>query len=500
MKTIKLNILVAFAVLVAVALPVRAQLLSRNDINYHSFRSPIATGQNPALFPENSKFYISLMRFDFDFSLPLGFSDVIMHDNEGAVIRIDSIMNKLTVDNKQMRARLGIDLNLDLLGFGFKAKNMYFNFGAGFKMSTTINVPLNTLRLLSDGNFGEYGREGDITNINLGDDNILRTQTYLNYSLGFALKIPKTEATIGLRLNLLHGIQMVSLDNLGIHLITDSANTRLMATTDLYAYSAGIIQLTNASKGFDTDNLIGSMDPSSIWSSLKQYIPKSMGFTFDLGAKYEWKNFVFSASILDLGPGIHWTQNPVRLTTKGSDTVSFEGMDLNRIMSSGSVDTAYTNSLIDSLMVLLDTSMTAEKFWYAVPTKVNLGASWSINNMLRFGALFHCEFEPSKNGKLMFRQSTNLSVHFSLFDWLEIAAGNSFTFDGKRADPWNPAASVSFNIGRVFQMYVTMDYLSDLRIVKAKAAHVYLGVNIVGYTKPHKAKVSSTGDPRLEVE
>ncbi len=500
MKNIKPKLLLSIALFLTASLSAKAQLFGSNDINYHSFRSPIATGLNPALFPDNSKFYVSLSRFDFSFSLPLGFSDVIMHDAEGAVIRLDSIMNKLTDDNKQMHARLGLNLNFDLIGFGFKVKNMYFTFGSGFKMNTTVTLPLNTLRLLSDGNFGEFGREGNVTNINLGDDNILRTQTYLNYSVGFAMKIPKTEATVGVRLNLLHGIQMVSLDKLAFNVITDSANTRIMATSDLYAYSSGIIPLMNASKGFDSDNLIGSMEPGSILSSLKQFIPKSMGFTFDLGAKYEWKNFVFSASILDVGPGIHWTQNPIQLTSKGNDTMAFEGMDLNRIMTSGSVDTGYTNSLRDSLMALLDTSMSANKFWYAVPTKVYLGASWSLNNMLRFAAMFHCEFEPSKYGKLIFRQSTNLSVHFNLFDWLELAAGNSFTFDGRRADPWNPAVSVSFNIGRVAQMFATVDYLSDFRIAKAKAAHVYLGVNIVGYTKPHKAKVSSYGDTPFEVE
>lgn len=500
MKAIK-YIFAALAFVIVAATPVRAQLFSSNDINYHSFRSPMATKLNPALFPENSKFYVSMTRIDFDLSLPLGFSDVIMHDNEGAVIRLDTLMSKLTPDGKHMGARIGFNLQTDFLGFGFRVKDMYFNFGWGFNMNTSINIPLNTLRLLSDGNFGEFGREGNVTDINLGDDNILRTQTYMHYSLGFAMKIPKTDATVGLRLNLLNGIQMVAVDKLGIHLITDTANTRLMATTDLYAYTAGIIPLMNAAKGtFSTDELTSTMDIKSLWNSFKQYLPKSLGFTFDLGAKYEWKNFVFSASILDLGPGIHWTQNPLQLSTKGSDTVSFEGIDLNRIMNSGTVDTSYTNSLRDSLMALLDTSMSANKYWYAVPTKVYLGASYSLNHMLRVAAMFHCEFEPAKKGKLIFRQSTNLSVHFSLFDWLELAVGNSFTFDGKTADPWNPAASISFNIGRVFQMYATMDYLSDFRLAKAKAAHVYLGLNIVGYTKPHKAKISSYGDTHLEVE
>ncbi|MBO4751994.1 MAG: hypothetical protein J5526_04495 [Bacteroidales bacterium] len=489
-------IIAALLIMVAASMPAKAQLYSNNDLGYHSFRSPMATKLNPAMFPNNAKFYVTMPRFDIDFSLPLGFSDVIMHDNEGAVIRIDSIMNKMTVKN-QMRARLGLNFGMDMVGFGFRIKDMYFNFGSGMKVNTTVTLPLNTLRLLTDGNFGEYGREGNVTDINLGDDNIFRLQMYMHYSLGFAMKIPNTDATVGLRLNLLNGLEMVALDKLGLHLITDSANTRLMATTDLYAYTSGVAPIVNDSKGLRINT---DMFNDFNMNTVKQLLPKSMGFTFDLGAKYEWKDFVFSASIIDLGPGIHWTQNPVQLSTKGNDTVSFEGIDLNRVISQGGVDTGYTNSLKDSLMALLDTAVTTEKFWYAIPTKVYLGASWSLNNMLRFGALFHGEFEPGKNSKVIFRQNTTLSVHFNLFDWLELAAANSFTFDGRRPDFFSPSASISFNIGRVFQLYLTLDYLSDMRVTKMKAAHLYFGANIVGYTKPNKIKHSSQGELKLEVE
>ena len=91
-------------------------------------------------------------------------------------------------------------------------------------------------------------------------------------------------------------------------------------------------------------------------------------------------------------------------------------------------------------------------------------------------------------------------MHFNLFDWLELAAANSFTFDGRRPDFFSPSASISFNIGRVFQLYFTLDYLSDMRVTKMKAAHLYFGANIVGYTKPNKIKHSSQGEVKLEVE
>lgn len=496
MKRKGLKIMAALLIAMAAGVPAKAQLYSSNDVNYHSFRSPMATKLNPSMFPENSKFYVTLPRFDIGFSLPLGFSDVIMHDSEGAVIRVDSIMEKMTEKN-QLRARLGLNFGIDMLGFGFRVKDMYFNFGSGLKLNTTVTLPLNTMRLLTDGNFGEYGREGNITDINLGDDNILRLQTYMYYSLGFAMKIPNTDATVGARLNLLSGLEMVALDRLGLHLITDSANTRVMATTDLYAYTSGVAPIVNDSKGLRINT---DLFENFNMNTVKQLLPKSMGFTLDLGAKYEWKDFVFSASIIDLGPGIHWTQNPVQLSTKGHDTVAFEGIDLNRVISQGGVDTGYANSLKDSLLALLDTAVTTKSFWYAIPTKVYLGASWSLNNMLKFGAMFHGEFEPGKNSKMIFRQNTTLSVHFNLYDWLELAAANSFTFDGRRPDFFSPSASISFNIGRVFQLYMTLDYLSDMRVTKMKAAHLYFGANIVGYTKPKTVKHSSQGELKLEVE
>lgn len=490
----KTSIITILLLLLAAAMPAKAQLYSSNDINYHSFRSPMATTLNPAAFPPNSKFYVTLPRLDFGLSLPLGLRDVISHDPEkGGVIRIDSIMYKLT-DNDNLRARLGLNLQFDLIGFGFNVKDMYFNFASSLRWNTTFTLPLNILGFLTHGNMSDYGREGNITNIDFGTDNLLRTQMYMRNSIGFAMKVKKIPLTVGGSLNLLTGLQMLSVDNLNLNIITDTANDRITLASKFSGYAGGIIPLNNISSSSITEG----MDMGNIMATIKEFMPKSMGFTFDLGARYEWKDFVFSASIIDLGPGIHWTQNPVHAEASGS--VDFEGLNLNRIITDGGVDTAYTNSLVDSLTALLDTSVAHNKYWYGVPTKVNLGASYTLNNMLRAGALFHSEFEPSKDGRVIFRQNTSLSVHFNLYEWLELAVANSFTFDGKRPDFFSPAASISFNIGRVFQLYLTLDYLSDLRLVKAKAAHIYFGANIVGYSKPKKPQISSYGDADIEVE
>ena len=123
-------------------------------------------------------------------------------------------------------------------------------------------------------------------------------------------------------------------------------------------------------------------------------------------------------------------------------------------------------------------------FTYAPPTKLYLGASYTLLNALRIGYLFHGEWEGgwfNRNASGLFRCNNTLSAHYSLFDWIELSAANSFSFDGETFSLFNPGLFVSVNLAKSFQIYAAVDYISSFYVTKMRAAHVYLGINIYGH-------------------
>ena len=71
----------------------------------------------------------------------------------------------------------------------------------------------------------------------------------------------------------------------------------------------------------------------------------------------------------------------------------------------------------------------------------------------------------------------------NIFNWLELAAANSFTYDGNHFAFLNPGASVTVGLGGRFQLFASVEYLSSLYLTELKSAHVVFGINMVGLKK-----------------
>ena len=125
-----------------------------------------------------------------------------------------------------------------------------------------------------------------------------------------------------------------------------------------------------------------------------------------------------------------------------------------------------------------------KSFTYAPPTKAYVGVSYTILNTLRVGYLFHGEWEGGwfhRNASGLFRCNNTLSAHVSLFDWIEVAAANSLSYDGESFSFFNPGLFVSINLAQSFQIYAAVDYISSFYLTEMRAAHAYFGINIYGH-------------------
>lgn len=466
----KTIILILLALFFIPAPSAGAQRLGSNDVFYHAFRSPLSTRLNPALFPSSSKWYVTLPRIGAELTMPLSYNDFGLQYDESrdtTVLNLNNLFH--TLDS--CGSRFSLNADIDLLGFGFRAGQLSFNFASGIRVSSGLCVPLGATQLVTEGNLGsEYP-------IEMGCSDFFHAQAFGYAALGVAYTLPSKPITIGARLNLLDGIATLTADNLSLLLTTHDDGQALQVSADYLMHSAGMVYLEKT----DDNNFNIAYDSVS----LSNLPAANLGCTFDLGASYTLGSLNLSASLLDVGPGIHWINHTTTIVPKHTDaTLTFDGLDLSSLLTNGELDTAFTSKLVDSLLNIVDYETQSSDFWAGVPTRLYLGASYSISSFLRVGYLMHGEWDRGLFYKHnTFRCSNTLSATANLFDWFDVTLANSFNYDGIALDAFNPGIAFSLNIAKVVQFYFSLDYISNIYATDIKSARFFFGMNIVGKSR-----------------
>lgn len=459
----------------------QAQRITDNGIFYHSFRSPWSNSYNPALFPNKSGGYFTTAKTDINLDLPLSYKDLgLQYDPERdvTILNVNDVVNNL-IDNG---CHLGVSTDLNVLGFGFTVKNkLHISASAGVRIDGSANVPLGLLELVSEGNINS----NEMNSINFGAENILNLQAYGYASVSAALKLPVLPLTVGARVNVLDGLVSAAVDNLSVDLRTSDDISKMTLTSDYRLHLAGLPTIEDLEDLKDID--FSNIDIKNILSEFK--FPTNFGFTFDLGAKASLGMFDLSMSIKDLGPGIHWTYNPIAIVPKTRDiTISFDGVELSTLLTNGEIDTSFISNFKDSLLAMIDYTEVEEDFWYSMPTHMYIGASAHLGDFLRVGYLFqglwhNGWFSNHHVSGTPFACNNTLSANLNFFNWLELGVANSFTYDGTNFTAFNPGASLTVGLGGKFQLFAAVEYVSSIYLAEIKAAHVLFGINIVGLKK-----------------
>ncbi len=457
-----------------------AQYNETNNLFYHSFRTPQSNQLNPAFFPNKNTVYLTLPSLGMRFGAPISISDFVYYDGTSGntVISIDSIFSKLNTDN---RFRLGIDM--DIIGFGLHVGNTFVTVGARWVNDFSMGIPIDIINALCNGNVDDNGNV--INEVRLLDGDLLNFTSYLETSLGVGHKFAMLGLTVGARAKLLSGVLNLQTDNSRITLNTsDDLND---VTIDAYYQLQGALCMPVDSLETFTLSHLGVDDVIRAFGS-------NTGVAFDLGAKYDFGPFSFSASLNDLSAGIHWKKNTYTVTpADGHATFTFDGENVRTILDQGAMNTdsvtAHLQSFVEGLTP--DTSTGAD-YWYSIPTKLNLGASYSFAKILRAGLLLHGQWDRGllsrKNNyeldltddiKNTFRFNTTLTFGVNLFNWAELIVGSSVVYDGSKLNPFNPGVGFVFTPATAMQMYVMADYVSSIYLVEAKAFNVKFGMNLL---------------------
>ena len=483
------------ALMMLTAGTVSAQFNEANNLFYHSFRTPQSNNLNPAFFPNRNSFYITLPGMDFRFHSPMSLSQFIYFDSvqNYTIISIDSLFgpNGLANDN-----HFRFSPRIEIAGLGLKIHNTFLTASVRMVNDISFGMPVSAVNALRGGNLNDDGTP--ITELNILDGDILNMQSYMEAGVGLGHYFAPIHLGVGVRAKLLYGL-----------INARTTNTRVVLNTDedLNAISADIYYQAQIAAAVPIDTNFSLLMPGSI-SDLLNLDNVNMGYAFDIGAYYNFGPLKISASVLDLSPGINWKYNTYNIVPSGGNVhMEFAGADMNSMLGVGeSGDTMSIGSFISDLRTNMQPVLSETDtldYWYSIPTKINVGASFSFLNMFRAGLLFHGQFDrglishdqavPVSLGdginavndvfnnarEAHFRYNTTLSFGVNLGNWIEAMLGTSVVYDGTNYSFFNPGAGIVITPFTLFQFYAMADYMSNFYVVDCKHFNIKFGFNLL---------------------
>lgn len=472
-KQIALIAILAFAF----GAPMQAQLSysETNNLFYHTLRTPQSNLDNAAFFPTNNSFYLMLPGLDLQVGSPLAINEMIYYDkaSKRTLINLDTIFNNMS-ENNQFR----LATNVNIFGFGFKVNNMFFTFNTRLVNNINMGFPRSTIDAILHGNIDNAGNP--IPEVELFNGDLLNVTSYLETGFGAGYKFEPLNLTVGARVKLLCGVANIQTDNTKITFYTDPNLDSVSARMYYEIQSATFAPYDTSAKHF----IINMGDIIS---------NANTGIAFDLGAKYDMGPFSFSFSINDLTAGIHWKNNVTTWRPDGGQgVIEFNGLDVSNLLNHGSLNvdslTTYLNNQISSMTPY---RTDAGDYWFSIPTKINLGASYSFAKILRAGLLLHGQFDRGllcKSTKSLgierdvtntFRFNTTLTLGANFFNWAEVIVGSSLVYDGSKMDFFNPGIGIILTPATVVQLYLMADYISSFYLIESKALNLKFGLNIL---------------------
>ncbi|TVQ10768.1 MAG: hypothetical protein EA361_13435 [Bacteroidetes bacterium] len=368
----------------------------------------------------------------------------------------------LYIDDQNMLSKLKnrnyfiVDMNLDILSFGFRYKDInYLSFNISERVETRFGYSKDFMRLLIEGNDG-FRQEGVAAQIGSPSFDVSH---FREYGVGFSRKWTN-ELTAGVRAKVLQGMSNINFKKTDLSLFTGPDNYELLLNTNL---------LINKSFPFTLAPLedIGDNDFEFEEEDLRNYLTQTanMGFAVDLGAVYQLdERFTFAASIRDLG-FINWKRDAENFRVQGE--VEFKGFDFNEVFGSDN-DTDFDETL-DSIIDLFNLQETTSAYALMMAPKFFVSAAYNLTPMHRFallgrGEVFAGGFYPSITASYNFQPINRF--------------GSTLSYSIIHGNYHNLGLGFHVNIWPV-QLYVVADnYFPALQPHTFQTFNIHFGLNI----------------------
>lgn len=355
---------------------------------------------NPGLQPTKGYFNMPIIG-SFNMSASsnvLGTSDIIdLMDSGSDLYSNDKLFDRLKADN-----RLNVNLNTDILSFGWYRGKGFWSVNVGLRADFGAALAKDMFSMMRTMNgFALEDVAGTNQSYSLSNQT-LNMKAYAEIGLGYSRRITE-KLTVGGRVKVLLGLARAEMNINQFDLNLDVPNPQYANYADYesrgelspsdwygshYDYSANgnvITTLKGGGMTFDNDGMIDNFDLDAGDLGIA-----GSGFGIDLGASYKvWDNLTVSASILDLG-FLKWKESETTVATVsgeanetidasnydryiGGDFLSFERFDFEE----GSPENVKTKTRLYSTLLLA-------------------GEYGLLNNKLSVGAMYSSRFVKPK--------------------------------------------------------------------------------------------------------
>lgn len=441
----------------------------KNFTLYNLKGTPQAFYANPSFTPK-AKLYISAPLGMVNLGVTnsaFSFDELLTHNlaDSSYTINVKDVVGNLKKSNF-----LSVESNIELLGLGYKMKDMYFSFSATNKFQFNLNYPKDLLRLALEGNGSYLGERASLDGLGVN------LNSYMEYAFG-ATKEINDKLTLGGRLKLISGIANINTKKSEIGLYTDAETFALTIDGSAEIQTANSLFYLDSNYIFDKKEIINN-----------SLIFANKGIGIDIGGTYKINDKLsINASVLDLG-SITWKTN-VSNYKSNNINFKFEGVDVNELISDTSSNPG--QNFQDTLTKIFSYDENYEKYTTFLNTKIYLGANYQLTKQINAGALLFNEFIKGK-----YRAGFSISMNASLKSWL--AASMNYTiYNGSFS---NIGLGLSMK-GGPMQFYIMSDnVLSLVKPFDARNVHVCLGMSIFLKEKENKKKEENLDVKEKDIE
>ena len=252
---------------------------------------------NPAMAPERGFIAMPVLgNIGLGVETNLGLSTFLYPTEEGRLTTFLSprVSNETFLDNIAENNKMNMNLDLNVIAFGFRTGKSYHTVDLSLRMDTGMNLPGGFFRFMKVG--GALGETSwDLSNLGM------RLNTRAELAYGYSRSIGES-LRVGARAKLLVGLIRADIAMEQASFEMDAAHWAVRAQGSMHMSGPLSFQTkgqTGNSSSADDRNIV---DWSSFMIDAQQLMSPSMGFAVDLGATYDFLNyFTASLSVLDLG-------------------------------------------------------------------------------------------------------------------------------------------------------------------------------------------------------
>ena len=373
---------------------------------------PQVSQMNPAIQPRANG-YVMLPNVNFDFCLDFALKDMLQKHGEKWDMPLEE-----NYDYNDLRKSIGkkvtminAELDLDILGFGFRTGNSYWRLSVSEHITGNFGLPSDLFKITENG-------LPDGTKLDFSPMRI-HALAYLQFNIGYSA-ILNDKLSIGVNVKPMFG-QAASTNKFNKFGMNANEN-KWYADEKIDVYSSSFIENVELDEDGKIEKVnIIKFDDYSTKDWINFAIGANPGVALDLGAVYKIdERFTVSASFNNLG-FISWKRNLTGLSS--NDNYEFNGLNYDASDSKKIND--LLKSLGDSILHDMDYDIQHDKFATILAPVLHVGGQYNLSKSLSFGLLSRTAF-----WKKAVRQSFNLSFCMQPYSFVSFNLGATYQVKG----------------------------------------------------------------------